>query len=846
VPECPRWQFDEGELGEQAGKGCPASTKIGWTYEEFEGHSGGLPVYNIVPPPGVAAQFGFDLSAISVLLDAKVRSGGDYGITVHVNNVPERKILFSSTTIWGQPSEPGFDVFRQERQPDCVVAPGGGCVYLGSQEPFLTLPTSCGAPPVFSAEMRGTWQDIDADATAESEVHNNAGEAAGLRGCGRLVHFEPSALVVPDTSLPDSPTGLTVDVKVPQGANPEGLATSGVQDTTVTTPEGLVVNPGQATGLVACQPSQEHIGGAEAEDESQDVPAECPAASKIGTDEISTPLLRDKLQGDIYILGQDPPNVQVLLAASADGVNLKLVGNIHLNEATGQLTTSFDETPNLPFTDLKLFFSSGAQAALATPTGCGVYEATGSFVPWSSPAVEDALTSNRFQIGGPGVACPSPLPFAPVLTAGSTSDQAAGYTNFTMLLQRGDEQQRISSLAFQAPEGLSGMISKVPLCGEPQAAQGSCPESTQIGHTVVTAGPGPYPFQVPQAGAPAAPIYITGPYEGAPFGLSIVVPVVAGPFDLGTIVVRAKIEVDRRTAQVIITTGTLPRIIAGIPTDLRTIDAVIDRSDFMFNPSNCDAMEFKGTAYSYEGSEAHLSSPFQVGSCRSLAFKPDFEVSTSGKTSKALGASLTAKIVYPASTLEANQASSQANIAKVRVELPKRLPSQLKTLQKACLAAVFAANPAGCPSASVVGHATVYTPLLTGPVMGPVYFVSHGGEAFPALVMVLQGEDGVTVELEGSTFISKAGITTSTFKAVPDVPITSFELSLPQGEYSALAANGDLCTGALDMPTEFIAQNGAVIKQTTKIKVTSCPTKKKTKKAKAKKTKAKKNKKKKK
>ncbi len=840
VPECPRWQFDEGEIGEKVPpplgpKGCPGSTRIGYDYSEI-GELGtlGFPVYNLVPPPGVAAEFGLTINGVTTLLDARVRSGGNYGITVHVNNVARRKILFNTTTIWGEPAEVGHDALRQG--PGCLEDGKGGCGYRGPKEPFLTLPTSCGAPLAFGVEMIGTWSEPDARSSMGFLSHDSSDTPLGVTECGRLVHFDPSASIAPDTSEADTPAGLTTDLKIPQGVNPEGLATPGLKSTTVTLHEGLVINPGQATGLAACQPEQENIGGPEAEEESKDGPPSCPAASKVGTDEISTPLLPDKLQGSVYVLQQNPPNLQVLVAASGDGVNVKLVGNVNLNEATGQVTATFENTPDFPVTDFKLSFSGGAQAALATPTGCGTYGSTAVFTPWTIPLGEEVLSStldavslSRFAItGGPGgSSCAGPLPFAPSMTAGSTTDQAAGYTDFTMLLQRADGQQRISSLQFKAPEGLAGMISRIPLCGEPQAAEGTCSPASQIGHTVVTAGPGPYPFEVPQAGEAPAPIYLTGPYEGAPFGLSIVVPVLAGPFDLGTVKVRAKIEVDPRTAQVTIKTGTLPEILAGVPTDLRTIDAVIDRAGFMFNPSNCNPMSFSGTASSYEGQTAVLSSPFRVGSCQSLKFKPDFKVSTSGKPSRANGASLTVKIVYPTITPENNQASSQANLQTAKVDLPKQLPSRLTTLQKACTAAQFEANPAGCPKASVVGHAQVITPILPVPLEGPAYFVSHGGEAFPSLIIVLQG-DGVTVDLVGTTFISKAGITSSTFKATPDVPFSTFELTLPEGRYSALTSNlpvkdhYSFCGQKLTMPTAFIGQNGTVIHQSTPIGVTGC------------------------
>jgi hypothetical protein len=482
-----------------------------------------------------------------------------------------------------------------------------------------------------------------------------------------------------------------------------------------------------------------------------------------------------------------------------------------------------------------LSFSGGPQAALATPTLCGTYGPGqgffADFASWASPFVADVSPGAEFAIAtGPnGTPCPSsPLPYSPTLIAGSTTDQAGGYTNFSLLLQAADDQQRTERLQFKVPQGLLGMISQVPLCPEPQAQNGTCSSASQIGHTVVASGPGPYPLVVPQPGQPPAAIYLTGPYKGAPYGLSIVVPVVVGPFTLQTQIVRAKIEVDSLTAQIRVTTDTFPQVIDGVPTDLRTVNAVIDRPRFMFNPTNCSPMSFSGTAWGTPppgvggpGSTAAISSPFQMGSCRSLLFKPDFRVSTSGKTSRKNGASLDARIVYPTGPLGANQASSQSNIRSVKVDLPKQLPSRLTTLQKACTSATFEANPANCPAASRVGTVSAVTPVLPVTLTGPAYFVSYGGAKFPELVFALQGY-GVTVYVHGETFISKAGITSSTFHAVPDVPIYSFELKLPQGPFSALAANGNLCKSTLRMPTMFTAQDGTVIHQTTRVGVTGC------------------------
>jgi hypothetical protein len=860
VPRCTRAQLD--------GQQCPAQTQIGVdaaglsaTFGSTEGPGAieRLPVFNMVPPPGVVAEFAFSILGLHAFFDVGVRSGGGYGLVAHVNNLPEVAVNENVLTLWGVPADPSHDFER--RAPDCGEEVEG-CPSGIIPKPFLTMPTSCVGPQAFTIRGLATWTNPNATAEASVLTHNNSATPVGFTGCEHL-SFEPSLSAMPDTSQADTPTGLDVDLRIPQEALtlPGGLVASTLKNPTVTLPEGIVINPGQAAGLVACQAAQANVHG--------EGPQSCPAASKVGTVKIKTPLLEgaleSELEGDVYVLQSNPPNLQLLITASADGIYLKLVGDVHLDEVTGQITTTFKETPELPFTDFKLSFDGGAQAALVTPTSCGSYTTNSRFTPWSTPFGEDVLSSSSFSIlSGPGGgACASPPPFTPSMTAGATSDQAGSYTDFSLLLQNGDGQQRVSRFQFKTPRGLSGMLSQVPLCPEPQAAEGSCSAASQIGHAVVASGPGAHPLVVPQPGAPPVPIYLTGPYKGAPFGLSIVTPVIAGPFNLGTVITRAKIEVDPHTAQITITTDPLPQIIAGVPTDLRTIYSVIDRPGFMFNPTNCDQQEFTGTGTSAQGASAPIASRFQLGSCRNLTFKPSFTASTRGNGQpKGKGASLTVKIATKQGPNSNPAAVNEANISKVDVSLPLALPSRLTTLQKACTESQFAANPAGCPVASNVGSAVAHTPVLPVPLEGPAYLVSHGGAAFPDLVIVLQG-DGVRVDLIGNTQIKK-GITFSKFDTAPDAPISSFELKLPEGPFSVLAANKNLCAPTktvmvnkrvtrrvhgrlkrvsvkvkksvpepLLMPTTITAQNGAVLTQNTKIAVTGCPvTKKKATKAK--------------
>jgi uncharacterized repeat protein (TIGR01451 family) len=844
TPKCPIGGFSEELEGLLSPLHCSLSSVVGTvsvylsgyyphTAEFFEQHLV-LPLLNLTTNPGEIAKLGFNVVAYGIQGTVTLRPG-DYAVRTNFQKIPDNYTQFAgiSLTVWGVPSAASHDLMRGR------VCSRGGCHYVNETRgieiteapngqsvttppiPYLTSPTQCTGRPLGGTIDANSWEEPDRQVSVPSDVGT-------LTGCN-LLEFAPAIAASPDTTRGDTPAGFTFGVRMGQEGliNPAVSSEADVQNTTVVLPEGVAINPGQANGLGACQFSQAAL--------DEEGPPSCPSDSKVGQVEIETPVLRNKLDGNVYVLQSNPPDLKLLVAPEdpPDGIYVKFVGDVHLNETTGQLTTTFEKTPQLPFSSLKFSFSGGAQAALATPVACGAYTTSSDFTPWSSPFVADASPSSSFGItAGPnGSACvSSPPPFSPAMDAGATTDQAGGFTNFSLLLTRADGQQRISTLQFKTPEGLLGMIAKIPLCGEPQASQGTCSSASQIGHTVVEAGPGPYPLVVPQPGSPPAPIYLTGGYKGAPYGLSIVVPLVVGPFNLGTIVVRSRIEVDPLTSQLTVTTDPLPSIISGVPSDLRTINAVIDHPEFMFNPTSCAPTSFSGTATSTEGASVPIATHFQVGSCQALKFKPNFKVSTSGKTSRVNGASLDAKIVYPTGNLGFNQASSQSNIKSVKVDLPKQLPSRLTTLQKACPDSVFNANPAACPAASRVGEAIAVTPVLPVQLTGPAIFVSHGGAKFPELVVVLQGY-GVTIYLHGETFISKAGITSSTFRQIPDVPIASFEIKLPQGPGSALAANGNLCKSHLKMPTAFTAQNGAIIHLTTPIAVTGCAKHKKAKKA---------------
>ena len=813
---------------------CPPASAVGVAVVSFNeplavGASTAVdPIFNMKPSVGEPARFAFKVvGLVPVILDTSVRTGGDYGVTVTASNISQLAWLYGvRLTFWGVPGDPRHDA---QRGWECLEH-FGTCTpsTASAPPPFLQLPTSCEKP--YESTLSGdSWAAPGVPSEQAAPVTYRLPEE--LDGCNHLP-FEPSISVAPDVADGSTSSGLTVGVHVSQTAtlNPRGLAESTLRDTTVALPEGVGLNPAGADGLEACSEAQIGFTGVEA-GTGQDLFTSglpepfCPDSSKIGTVAIRTPLLPHPLEGAVYLAAQDANPFGSLVAMyivardPVSGVLVKLSGVVHLNEQTGQVVATFENTPELPFEELELHFFGGERAPLGTPALCGSYQTQAVFTPWSGD--EPVRPSSTFQIasGPDGKPCSAPLPFAPSLTAGTTSIQAGGFSPFTMTMSREDGNQNLRAIQLHMPPGLLGTLSSVKLCDEADANAGTCGAESLIGETIVSVGLGGDPYSVT-----GGKVYITGPYRGAPYGLSIVNPAKAGPFDLGKVIVRAKIEVDPETAALTITTDDegpyeIPQMIDGIPLEIKHVSVDINRPDFTFNATNCSPLAITGTLHSTEGASSALSVPYQVTNCAVLAFKPKLEASTTGKASRANGTSLHVKLSYPAGPYD-------ANIARVKVELPKAMPSRLTTLQKACTAAVFNANPANCPAASIIGHATATTPVLPVALTGPAIFVSHGGEAFPSLIIVLQGY-GATVHLVGSTFISKTGITSSTFKTIPDVPVGTFELTLPQGPYSALTANTNLCKTKLNMPTEFLGQNGALIKATTKIQTTGCPKAKK-------------------
>jgi uncharacterized repeat protein (TIGR01451 family) len=841
---------------------CPAASAIGVaTVTINEPNAEGLdtattPIFNMVPRPGEPARFGLKAAGIfPAFLDASVRTGSDYGVTVTAEDITQIAwLLKAKLTFWGVPGDPRHD---HQRGWECLES-FGSCPETkpSSPPPFLAMPTSCGQP--FRTMFRSSsWGSSAAPAERGEPVSYTLPEA--VDGCNHLP-FTPSIKVTPDGTAGSSPSGLAVDVHVPQNAilNSESLAESDLQGLTVALPEGVAVNPAGGDGLGACG---ENLAGFTGVSEGKlaftptlPTPLEpgknfCPDDSKIGTVDIASPLLPagQHVKGAVYIATQNQNPFGSLIAMyiiaedPISGVVVKQSGEVHLTE-TGQIVTTFNDVPQLAFEDAELHFFGGERAPLTTPAHCGTYTTSAAFVPWSGNESTSSSSSFNITTGPSGTPCPgAALPFSPTLAAGTTNIQAGALTSLTTTLGREDGQQDLQSVQIHMPPGLSGLLTSVKLCPEAQANEGTCGPESLIGETTVSAGVGSDPVTVT-----GGKVYITEKYAGAPFGLSIVNPVKAGPFDLENtpnqhpacdcLVVRAKIEIDPQTTALTVTTDpsgphAIPHIIEGIPVQIKHVNVTINRPDFTFNPTNCDPLKITSTITSIEGAAQNLSLPFQVTNCATLGFKPSFKVSTSGATSKSTGASLKVNVIAPSQGPQAAATASQpakqqeANIKSVKVSLPIQLPSRLKpTIQNACPEAVFNVNPAECQAKapdSLVGMAIAHTPILDNPLVGPAYLVSHGGLAFPNIEIVLQGE-GIVVDLVGNINIKKS-ITTSEFKAVPDAPISTFELNLPEGPHSALAApGGNLCGQKLIMPTEIVGQNGAVENQQTRIEVEGC------------------------
>jgi hypothetical protein len=780
---------------------CPEQSKVG--EDEIDGYVlvAGLehvsvPMYNLVPSPGVPAEFGLNVKL---------------GVT-------EVKILIVGGISWykeaptsenaGVPTGDYHEYFTIKEIPNTVEIVKTRLKFTGTagDGTFITLPSVCSAQTSY---LHADFYGHEGQFLSYQTLSGYPPKAVSVSGCDK-VPFAPSVKVTPTSSQSDRVDGATVKVEVPHEKSAASIDDSTVRDTYVALPEGLTLNPAAAGGLEACSDAQFGKG-------TNDTIA-CPPGSVIGTVAIEAPQLPPgALTGSVYVgqpLSSSPESGQeyrIFIAAESAryGVGVRLEGHVYANATTGRLTTAVLEAPQIPFSDFVLNFNS-PHNPLANPLACGPATTNASFVPYSGNA--PAFPSEAFTVDfdGKGGACPMPLPFGVAQSTALTPTTAGASSRFSYGLARPEGQQYISKLTTTLPAGLVADVAAIkPLCGEPQAAGGECPSSSEIGTASVTVGSGEHPY--PLSGR----VYLTGPYGGQPYGLSVVVPAEkVGPYDYGKIVTRASIGVDPYSADVVVSSQ-LPTVVGGAPVRLRSLSVDVTRPGFMLNPTSCGPLSVQTALISTFGTAGSASSTVQATGCSSLAFAPKFTASTKAKTSRAIGAALKTKLVF--------RRGLQANVKSVFVELPKQFPARTSTLNLACREAVFAANPFACPPGARVGTVTVATPVLPDRLTGPAILVSHGGAAFPDLDLVLSG-DGVTVILVGHTNIVK-NVTSSNFASLPDVPVWGVEVKLPQGRKSALGAVGNLCKKPLLMPTTITGQNGKTIKQKTRIAVAGCPRK---------------------
>lgn len=804
VGECTAQLFIVGKNGE-----CPASSAVGYVSTRIEGQRIVAPIYNLVPPEGMPAQLGFRAAFLPYYIDTSVRSGTDYGIDAGLSNLPTvERPLASKVVLWGEPASHSHDRVRGA----CLSPLGnslGSCSAEVVSRPFLRMPTSCDSPLPFTIGV-DLWDPPHPLATATSTQ-------SALVGCGAL-QFNPTISLTPDTTVSDSAAGVTVDLHLPQNEASKGLATADLNDVTVNLPEGVTVNPSSANGLASCSASQ--IGltsavGAAPVTFTPD-PATCPDAAKVGSLSIHTPLLDHPIDGSIYVADQgsgNPFNSLIALYFAAydqkTGVVVKLAGRISLDQTSGRITAIFANNPQVPFEDLQTVFFAGPRAALRTPFTCGTYTTTTDMKPWSAPYTgPDATPSDSFSVsgapgGGPCVGSEGQAPNKPAFEAGTSAPVAGAYSPFVLNLKRDDGSQNFTGLKFRLPKGLIGKQAGVPFCsdaalasaasrpGRDELASPSCPAASQIGTVDVAAGAGPMPLHV------QGKVYLTGPYKGAPLSAAVITPAVAGPFDVGTVVVRSELQVDPVTAEVTAVTDPLPTILQGIPLDVRSISLSVDKPEFMLNPTSCATKSIGGEEISKAAQAASLSSRFEVGGCRGLEFKPRIYTRLFGGTKRGQ---------HPRFRAILMGRPGQANFDRMSVTLPRSEFLENAHIRTICTRVQYAAG--NCPAGSIYGHVEVITPLLDVPLEGPVYLRSSNHK-LPDLVLALHGPPSlpVKIELAGRIDSIHGGIRT-TFTGVPDAPLTKGILTMKGAKKGLLVNSRNICAHTYRSKANFVGQNG--------------------------------------
>lgn len=778
---------------------CPRDSQIGVALVNGKDVS---PIYNVVPPAGVPAEFGLYYQGVTVNILAKLRPS-DNGVDLYSVNTPTtNKLPVFELAFWGNPSDSSHDSLRAECTTTLLGASGNLCPLASTnEEPFVRLPTSCSGASLPWVMETDTYEH-------PGVMHRRETTTPALVGCDK-VPFEPRISVAPTSSSAHGTSGLDVDLAVPQDSGANGIANADVRQAKVTLPQGVSLNPAAAEGLEACSDGQLRLDLAG--------PAACPEASKLGTVEVDTPLLEETLGGSVYLRtqsSQDPESgemyrLAIVLHSAQRGVDVKLPGSLMVDKDTGQLTTTFSDLPQLPFETMHLHLKGGPRAPLTTPQACGNYAAKATLTGWNGKTVSLEPSFSVDQ------GCGQPA-FAPGFQAGVANPTAGSYSPFTLRVTRDAGQPNLSRIEATLPEGVLAKLAGVPVCSDAQAA--SCPASSRIGSVIAGVGEGTSPLYLPQAGRAPTAVYFAGPYKGAPYSVIASVPAQSGPFDLGTVLVRSALRIDPQTTQVSVESDPLPQIFGGIPVAYRDVRVNIDRAGYTLNPTDCEPKEVTGTIGSITGGSAAVSDRFQVSDCAALGFKPRLSISLRGKTRRAGNPALTAVLRMP-------QKGANANVSRAVVSLPVSEFLAQDHIQTVCTRVQYAAGAGGgaeCPKGSVYGRARAFTPLLDYPLEGPVYLRSNGGEReLPDLVASLGGQ--IHVDLVGYIDSNKktGGIRT-TFARVPDAPVSKFVLKMPGGRKSLLENSTNICRGTHRAVVNMTGQNGRIARSNPKVRVTGC------------------------
>jgi hypothetical protein len=868
-PQCTAGELTKSS-GTQVRSLCPPSSQVGTTVPRWNnggtqtGYAyGPVPVYNMVPPVGSPARFGFNVLGTVVTLDAKLRSHSDYGISIVARNISEG-LPFQSTdlTFWGAPAD---EAHRAQRscpgEPSMPSDGGPTCSASMSSKAFLRLPTACtkvGEGLPWTAKADSWWKRGALDGNSEPDLSDpdwktatyisheapsypaapeEWGDERGVEDCEQ-VPVKGTLDAKPTSIDTETSSGLNVHVEVPNEglSNPEGIASSDIKKVKVTLPEGMTINPSQADGLGVCSPAQYQSTVLS----FFPTPGKgCPDDAKIGSVSVKSPLLNETLPGDVYVAKPfDNPfgsllALYVVLHEPQRGILIKLTAKVQTDPVTGQITTTFDDLPQQPFTSFDFKFREGARAPLVTPQACGTYKTNAEFTGWSSvdpvtgqvdPA-DIVHSDSSFQIvrgvgGGP---CPTGglPPFKPGLVAGSINNAAGKYSPFNVRLFRTDAEQEFTRFSIKLPPGISGKLAGVPFCpdsaieaskaktGEQELASPSCPKASEVGHSLAGAGVGSVLTYAP------GKIYLAGPYNGSALSIAAITAAKVGPFDLGTVVVRQALKVDPETAEVFIdATGSdpIPHIIDGITVHLRDIRAYVDKPEFTLNPTNCTktstASTLLGSGLNFfsdvDDRPVTVSTPYQAADCAALGFKPDLKLQLKGGTKRAGHPSLKATL---------KMKPGMANIARAQVTLPKSEFLDQSHIGTVCTRVQYAKDQ--CPAKSVYGYARAFTPILDEPLQGPVYLRSSSHK-LPDLVAGLKSGK-IEIDLAGR-IDSVDGQIRSTFETVPDAPVSKFILTMQGGKKGLLENSTNLCAKAHKAIVEFDGQNGKISDSTPVLK----------------------------